>query len=39
MEDYGTYKEELASFYRKNKRMPSFSELMKLWERFNALNG
>lgn len=31
MDDYREYKEELASFYRTHKRMPSFSELMKLW--------
>jgi repressor LexA len=31
MDDFSTYRDEMASFYREHKRMPSFSELMKLW--------
>src|SRR3989344_1695043 len=26
------YREQLAKFYRQHKRMPSFSELMELWD-------
>ncbi len=31
MEDFAQYRDEMAAFYRKNKRMPTFSELMTLW--------
>jgi repressor LexA len=31
MEDFAQYRNEMAAFYRKNKRMPSFSELQALW--------
>jgi SOS regulatory protein LexA len=31
MEDDRTYRDEMTSFYRTHKRMPTFSELMKLW--------
>lgn len=31
MEDFAQYRDGIAKFYRSNKRMPSFSELMKLW--------
>jgi SOS regulatory protein LexA len=31
MDDFAQYRDEMAVFYRKNKRMPTFSELMKLW--------
>lgn len=29
--DFSQYRDELTSFHRKHKRMPSFSELMDLW--------
>ncbi len=32
MEDLREYKETLERFYRDHKRMPSFSELMELWD-------
>jgi SOS regulatory protein LexA len=31
MEDFAEYRDEMAKFYRTHKRMPSFSELQKLW--------
>lgn len=31
MDDFAQYRDEMAAFYRKNKRMPTFSELMTLW--------
>lgn len=31
MDDFAQYRDEMAKFYRSNKRMPSFSELQKLW--------
>jgi repressor LexA len=31
MEDYAKYRDQMATFYRKEGRMPSFSELMDLW--------
>ena len=31
MNEFAEYRDEMAKFYRANKRMPTFSELMKLW--------
>src|SRR4051812_41204549 len=31
MDDFSQYRDEIAKFYRSHKRMPTFSELMKLW--------
>ncbi len=31
MDDFAQYRDEMARFYREHKRMPSFSELQKLW--------
>lgn len=31
MDDFSQYRDEMAKFYRSHKRMPTFSELMKLW--------
>jgi SOS regulatory protein LexA len=31
MDDFTQYRDEMAKFYREHKRMPSFSELQKLW--------
>lgn len=31
MDDFSEYRDEMAKFYREHKRMPSFSELQKLW--------
>ena len=31
MDDFAQYRDEMARFYRDNQRMPSFSELQKLW--------